>query len=169
MKRASVFLTAATLLAMGCGGPKATITGIVTYKDQPIHEGNIVFTPESGGRPISAIIKDGKYTAEKVPTGPAKVTVTSMYMKGGAANTFAAKKGAGKGGGGAPELTKRIGGPPKDAPLPPEARAMMERRSSMADESKKGVKIPDHYADPERSGLTYTVEAGQQTKDFKLE
>ncbi len=170
MKRASVFLTAATLLAMGCGGPKATITGTVTYKNQPIHEGNIVFTPESGGRPISAIIKDGKYTAEKVPTGPAKVTVTSMYMKGGVTNTFAAKKGAAKGGGGgAPELTKKIGGPPADAPLPPEARAMMERRSSMADESKKGVKIPDHYADPERSGLTYTVEAGQQTKDFKLE
>jgi hypothetical protein len=62
-----------------------------------------------------------------------------------------------------------MGGPPADAPLPPEARAMMERRSSMADESKKGVKIPDHYADPEKSGLTYTVEAGPQTKDFKLQ
>jgi hypothetical protein len=153
MKRASVFLTAATLLAAGCGS-KATITGTVTYKDQPIHEGNIVFTPESGGRSVGAVIKDGKYTAEKVPTGPAKVTVTSMYAQGA---------------GGPQELTKKMGGPPADAPLPPEARAMMERRSTMASESKKGVKIPDHYADPEKSGLTYTVEAGPQTKDFKLQ
>jgi len=169
MKRASVFLTAATLLAVGCGS-KATITGTVSYKDKPIPEGNIVFTPESGGRPVSAVIKDGKYTAEKVPTGPAKVTISSMYMKGADTNTPLAKKGVAKGvGGGPPELTKKLGGPPEDAPLPPEARAMMERRASMADPSKKGMKIPDHYADPEKSGLTYTVQSGQQTKDFKLE
>lgn len=173
MKRASVFLATATLLAVGCGS-NATITGTVTYKDKPIHEGNIVFMSEGGGRPVSAVIKEGKYTAEKVPTGPAKVTVTSMYMKGGVTNTFAAKKGAGKGagkagGGGAPELTHKMEGPPPDAPMPPEARRMMEKRGNMADDSKKGVKIPDRYADPDKSGLTYTVQPGQQTKDFKLE
>jgi hypothetical protein len=162
MKRASVFLAAATLLALGCGS-KATITGTVTYKGQPIHEGGIVFAPESGGRPVSAIIKDGKYTAEKVPPGPAKVSITSMYSK--EATGFAAKMG----GGGTPELTKKMEGPPPDAPLPPEARRMMEKRSTMGEESKKGVKIPDKYADPDKSGLTYTVQPGSQTKDFNLE
>jgi len=85
MKRTFVvFVVGVTLLAAGCGS-KATITGTVTYQGKPIPQGYIVFYPDSGARPVNAPIIDGKYTAEQVPTGPAKVSITSLYMEGAAA------------------------------------------------------------------------------------
>lgn len=153
MKRTSVsfFILTLAIPAVGCGS-KATVTGTVTYKDKPIPSGTILFAPDSGAPSVNAPINDGKYTAERVPTGPAKVSITSVYTEGEA--QFMAKKMGGK------------MGPPKDAPIPPEARKAFEEESTQL---KKGIKIPDQYGDPATSGLTFTVKSGRQTKDFKLE
>jgi hypothetical protein len=35
-------------------------------------------------------------------------------------------------------------------------------------EGKKGVKIPDNYADAQKSTLTYTVVGGEQTHNIDL-
>jgi hypothetical protein len=144
-----VFIVGGALLTAGCGG-KGTVAGTVKYKGTPIPSGTIMFTPESGVGLINAPITDGKYAADNVPTGTAKVTVTSMYTPRNS-NPMMGPKGKGK-------MT-----PPADAP--PEARKAFEKKT----EYKKGLKIPDKYADPEQSGLTYTVQSGMQTKDFNLE
>jgi hypothetical protein len=163
MKRTFVvFVVGVTLLAAGCGS-KATITGTVTYQGKPIPQGYIVFYPDSGARPVNAPIIDGKYTAEQVPTGPAKVSITSLYMEGGGGPPMARQLE------GSPEMISKMGGPPQDAPIPPEARERMAQGAASFGQFKKGIKIPDRYGDPEQSGLNYTVGAGQQTKDFKLD
>jgi hypothetical protein len=96
---------------------------------------------------VSAPINDGKYSADKVPTGPAKIAVTSFIVDPAVD----------------PKLGRRVA-PPKDAPIPPEVRKSFEGGG----EGKKGIKIPVEYGDPAKSGLTYTVESGQQTHDIKL-
>jgi hypothetical protein len=167
MKRTSIVvcIAGAALLGVGCGS-KAAITGTVTYQGKPIPAGYIVFTPESGAPAVNAPINDGKYTAEKVPTGPAKVTVTSLYMEDKASNLKANRMGAGT----MPaEAMAKMGAPPKDAPIPEEARERMSRGAASFTQSKKGLKIPDKYGDPAKSGLTYTVQPGSQSKDFNLE
>jgi hypothetical protein len=152
MKRTSILLFTVNLLlwTAGCGG-KGTITGTVTYKGTPIPAGTILFVPSNGGPSVNAPINDGKYTAEKVPTGRAKVSITSMYVQQTSASPMM--------------MMGAKSGPPLDAPIPPEARKAMEEGMK----PKKGLQIPDKYADPAQSGLTYTVRSGQQTKDFNLE
>ena len=68
-----------------------------------------------------------------------------------------------------PEVISKMGAPPADVPIPPEAREMMARGAASFGQAKKGLKIPDKYADPAKSGLSYIVQPGQQTKDFNLE
>jgi hypothetical protein len=150
MRRTAVLLFAAGLVlaAAGCGS-KGTITGTVTYKGTPIPSGTILFTPDSGAPPVNAPIKDGKYTAERVPVGAVKVTITSMYVERPSS----------------PMMVMNKKGPPEDAPIPPEARQAFQQSAP----GKNGLKIPAKYADVAQSGLTYTVQSGQQTKDFNLE
>jgi hypothetical protein len=155
MRRNRVWLVVPLLLlaATGCRS-KATITGTVTYKGTPIPEGSVMFIPQDGSPVVSAVINDGKYTAEKVPVGPTKVAVASLYNAGGPMD-IGTKMMMGGG---------KNSAPPPDSGLPEEARKMLAGRSA-----KRGLKIPDKYSDLENSGLTYTVTGGSQTKDFNLD
>jgi hypothetical protein len=144
----SLFLSGLLLLALGCGS-KGTITGTVTYKGTPIPAGTIVFAPDSGEPSVNAPIADGKYTIDKVPPGPAKVAVSSTYSEGLISPIQV--------------MLQKSGGKPAED-MPEGARKLMEG----AAHAKKGVKIPDDYADPATSGLTYTVKDGKQTHDIDL-
>ncbi|HJZ94316.1 MAG TPA: hypothetical protein VKE40_25860 [Gemmataceae bacterium] len=68
-------LTAAALLA-GCGGrPTYKVTGTVSWKGQPIADGQINFLPEDGNvHPATAKILNGRYEAH-VPAGRMKVEI----------------------------------------------------------------------------------------------
>ena len=151
MTRRSVSLLVAglLLLVVGCGS-RGTVTGTVSYKGQPIPAGTIVFTPDSGEPAVNAPIADGKYTADKVPPGPAKVSVSSTVAEGGGMTPMQMA------------LQKSGGKPPED--MPEGARKLMEGAAN----AKKGIKIPEDYGDPAKSGLTYTVKGGKQTQDFDL-
>mgnify|MGYP001426170676 CR=1 FL=1 len=138
-------------LTVGCGS-KGTISGTVTYKGTPLAAGSVVFVPGKEGPSITAPIIDGKYTVEKVPVGSAKIAVMSISTEG--TDSFMTQI-----------MTGGKGGPPKDAPMPEEARKLFEGGGG---QTKKGVKIPEQYNDPEKSGLTYTVESGNQTHDIPL-
>ena len=141
------------LLAVGCAS-KGTITGTVSYQGKPIPEGSVMFIPEGGGPVATGIINDGKYTAEKVPVGPAKVAITSLYNAGEKENAMAQMiQGGGKGGG------------PPPGTMPEEARQFFSGGGA----PKKGLKIPEKYSDLKNSPLTYTVTGGSQTKDFNLD
>jgi hypothetical protein len=52
------------------------VSGSIAYDGKPIEAGSIIFTPADGNGPTAgAEIKGGKYTATRVPVGPAKVEV----------------------------------------------------------------------------------------------
>ena len=67
---------AAVLALTGCGGtPTYKVSGQVTWKGQPVGDGQINFLPEDGNvHPATAKIVNGRYEAQ-VPAGRMKVEV----------------------------------------------------------------------------------------------
>lgn len=64
----SVFLFAALSLCLGCGesGPaNYKLSGTITYKGNPIPEGEVFLRPVGGGPGGFGFIKDGKYETVK--------------------------------------------------------------------------------------------------------
>ena len=75
----------AFLSCVGCGsgGTGASLSGPVTLDGQPIASGNLQFMPATGeGQPVSAEVKDGKYSATDVPLGKVKVMVQAFKQVG---------------------------------------------------------------------------------------
>jgi len=151
-KCVSLFLPGLLLLTVGCGS-KGTITGNVSYKGTPITAGTILFVPENGAPQVSAPITEGKYTAEKVPPGPAKVAITSDYTGPMALTPMQRAMQGGMGKGPAGEI--------------PEGPKKLLEGAAQAKE-KKGVKIPEKYASPSTADLTYTVKGGSQEHNIDL-
>ncbi len=75
---------------IGCGGamaptfPSAKVGGMVTLDGKPIAEGTLQFIPGEGskGQTASGQIRDGKYSAENVPTGKLKVLPNAVKKTG---------------------------------------------------------------------------------------
>jgi hypothetical protein len=79
----SLWVAAAVLMAAGCGGGAGEVSGTVTFDGKPIEQGSIKFTPEDGKGPTTGdAIKDGKYSVQKVPLGPAKVSISGVKATG---------------------------------------------------------------------------------------
>ncbi|MBA4190200.1 MAG: hypothetical protein C0467_19620 [Planctomycetaceae bacterium] len=70
----------------GCGGGGSDLgdlSGAVTYDGKPVEDGAISFIPVDGKSPTAGgTIKDGKYTATKVPVGATKVSITAVKVIG---------------------------------------------------------------------------------------
>jgi hypothetical protein len=132
----------------------ATVSGKVTYKGAPLKGGYVTLVTATGISRPGGISEDGSYTIDNVPTGPVKIAVDTESIK--------PRSSAGKGGMAPP---KKYGPPPgaeqPSAPAykPPDPTAGADRY----------VAIPQKYADPEKSGLTYTVKSGSQTHDIPLD
>ena len=141
-------------LTAGCGrNPRsvehADVSGKVSFQGKPLPGGRIAFVTVKGGFPSSATInEDGTYKIS-APIGDVQIGVDNGMLR-----PMGGGKGPGKG-----------GGPPKGMshPKPPGANEAKE-------EPVKGrfVNIPSEYADPGRSGLTFTVKPGSQTHDIEL-
>jgi hypothetical protein len=144
------------LTAAGCGGT-ATVSGKVSYKGTPLTGGVVLFVADQKGTYRSEIGEDGSYRIDKVPTGPWKIAVDTSMAQAPPAGQKGPPGGVGK------------MMPPKDTALPESAKGGMydpERKAP----SRNAVKIPDHYANPETSKLTYTVTGGgSQQFDINLE
>lgn len=92
MKHSSVIVTFVLSLALsGCGsteaGPDRTIvTGKVTFKGEPVQQGQIWFLPQAGREApqAGAQIVDGKYYVKNkggVPIGSCQVKITAEQTK----------------------------------------------------------------------------------------
>jgi hypothetical protein len=130
----------------GCGGGNGDVFGRVTFKGEPLPNGRVTFLGQAGAKEVfSSEILQGSYTIEGIPVGPVKITVETFQQ--------AAAK---------PPPTNIPGGIPphiKGMPLPGALPAAPE----------KHVAIPLRYGNMEKSGLSYTVTAGQQQHDLHLQ
>ncbi len=137
------------VLAPACSGrikpPEYTdVSGKVLFKGQPLPGGRVTFVTTLGGFAASgAIDEKGNYKVH-APLGDVKIGVENDYLRPGSMGRGAPSK--------APRLGKRPDA--EDTGPPP---------------SGKYKPIPEKYANPERSGLTYKVVPGPNTFDIKLE
>ncbi|HJZ92336.1 MAG TPA: hypothetical protein VKE40_15780 [Gemmataceae bacterium] len=161
---ASLFLVCGLLL-VGCKKTNqfapAKLSGKVTYGGAPVTAGTMIFHAADGSQFPTMIGSDGSYGIE-LPVGEMVVTIETESVNPKRkvpvydANT-AGSGGFGKlygksGGGGGPGRKKTEDSTPEGA-------------SSSAE---LYVKIPARYADKGKSGLTVTLAAGSNKKDFDL-
>lgn len=147
LQRSSLFLLCGPLLLAGCGGSQGTVSGKVLYLGKPLPAGNVTFIPEKGGALTAEIKEDGSYTISKVPIGPAKITVETQSVRPPAQGGFA------------PPM------PPKDA-IP--SGVDPSKLPGFQGQAKKYVQIPEPYSDPQKSGLSHTVESGKHEHTIEL-
>jgi hypothetical protein len=128
-------------LAAGCGAGTGNVSGKVTYNNgTPLPGGTICFFGPGGKVTRAKIQGNGTYAATDVPVGPVKVAV---------------------------------------APATPPRRRLGKSRSPFAKEggaeeaaeespSKKYVKVPKKYLNPDTSELKLTVVPGDQPFDVDV-
>ena len=129
---------------IGCGGGPATVSGTVTYKGAPVTGGSITLhfdgdKPPAGG----SIDGNGKYAIQSTTLGKASVSIETESQRSMM-----------------PKQTDIAS--PKDG-MPPEVTKMPGGGAATV-----YVKIPEKYSDAKRSGLTWDVKSGQQTKNWEL-
>src|SRR5262249_39578666 len=119
----------------------------------------VVFTNADGkGTQEAEIQPDGSYKIERMPAGPARVAVMTTPVGGGGGQTGP----PGRGGGGPPNP---MAPPPHNVPPGVHPGKLY---GGGQPETKKAVKIPETYADQEKSGLKFTVVRGANEWDIPL-
>jgi hypothetical protein len=128
----------------GCGPATGTVSGTVTYKGTKLKGGNVTFVSTEGKPSKSTTIQpDGTYMIVGVPAGAVKICVETQSLNPGVGSNT-----------------------PKNEPPPGQKSPYGKRKQDNAD---LYVEIPDTYAQPETTKLTYTVTSGKQEKSITLD
>ncbi len=148
---------------------RASVTGAVSYKGQPVKAGTVYFVYDEGGQYTADLMPDGTYQFMDVPTGNVKVVVsTEAFNPEQRPQSYTQKQKQVSGGYGKSmkEYDAKMGrgGPDKKGADQP-AGLSREKKEELA---KVYVKIPKKYASEKDTPLTYTVETGKQVKDLNL-
>ncbi len=152
-RMAALFALAGLFGSMaGCGGdaiPRGSVKGQVKIGDKNLTAGTVLFTAKDKKATGSAVIdQNGNYEMKDAPVGEVMVSVTVPKVMG-------------------------IGGKMPQMPNAPADAGMkaggvdMTAGTGMIDPSKV-VPIPEKYADPDSSLLTFKVEKGAQTHNITL-
>lgn len=130
---------------------RATVKGKVTFAKKNLTAGSVMFHGQNNITGSAVIDKNGNYVMNDAPLGDVTITLTVPKLPPGG-------------------VTMMRGGPGM--------KAMKDMKSVNPDNPSQGimtsempsqpVPIPDKYAKPETSGLTYKVEKGEQTHDITL-
>lgn len=149
-----VFLAVAVALLVGAGGcsqPRSRVHGTVHYQGKPLSGATVIFlAPDNQAYPASTKA-DGSYEIAGVPRGQIRVSIQV---------------------------------PPPPSPPRPEPRAkgrdaLAKREASEDDTGKKArlppeppgppaARIPSHYGDPNRSGLSFELKSPEQEYPIDL-
>lgn len=122
----------------------AVVTGKVLYKGKPLPGGRVMFVTAKWGFTSSGVIDENGQYEIKSPVGDVNIAVDNRILQ-------AQKKEKGKT---QPKKSPSAKLPGAELPPPPKG---------------KYVKIPEKYADPGKSGLSFKVEKGTQTHDITLD
>ena len=155
--------------AVGCTrSDRASLTGAISFKGQPVKAGTVYFMYEKGGQYQSDLKPDGSYQFMDVPPGNVKVLVeTETFNPEQKPQSYKAKqmsRAYDKGLNEYDAMMAKNRAAKKDAaaegpPLPQDKKAAL---------AKVYVKIPRKYASEKTTPLTYTVEPGRTVKNFDL-
>jgi len=131
-------------LSVGCTSSKgrAIVKGQVTFDGTPLPSGSVTFSGANNATG-TATIEDGKYVMNDAPLGEVKITVTAPPPLPMGPRPGTVDKGS----------------------VDPEHP---ERRIPIMSPLTKRLPIPEKYASPATSGLTFKVERGEQTHDINL-
>jgi hypothetical protein len=144
-------LFGALIVSAGCGTgtpQRASVKGKVTLSGKHLTAGSVMFFGKDAST-SAPIDKDGNYAMLDAPIGEVQVTVTVPKMSPGAVM-----------------MMKRM-----------KTSTALKNTKSVDPETGKSISmamptnvvpIPDRYADPSTSGLSYKVEPGEQTHDIPL-
>lgn len=150
---AVLVLPGVLFLSAGCAHrTKAVVKGKVAFFGKNLTAGTVAFQSQDGKRIGSGTIDfNGNYTVPDAPVGPCTVVVRVPHVS----RMPSGMKGGPK--------------PPGNMPpmRPPGGDAGADESAPLVDPSKI-VEIPGKYAKAETSGLTYTVEPGEQNFDITL-
>jgi hypothetical protein len=131
-----------SLALAGCTGPTAgEVRGKVTFKGQPVLSGQLSVV-SADGRVESCSIDDGLYFLRRAPVGQAQVAITGATYVPQPDQDLKEK------------MMKRAREPKSDKPEPTTP--------------ENPGQVPAKYMNPQTSGLTLEVKAGQQVHDFDL-
>jgi hypothetical protein len=150
LRRLGRWGTLLALLALagmsGCGSHTGNVSGKVYYNGQLLKGGSVTFVSTTPGKPsgTTQINEDGTYTMPPVGAGLVKICVDTSALK--------------------PLPKDRA---PKYSP-PPGQTAPGGLGGPREDTSKRYTRIPEQYADPDKSGLTLEVKGGAQEHDIQL-
>jgi hypothetical protein len=171
----SVFLfvlVCGVVALVGCSRPTGTISGKVTYKGEPVKIGNISFVSTEGQTTVSAILaEDGTYTIPTISVGSCKVCVDTSSFNPKTTSSAKGSYGAKGGKDGKEGKSDKVEPKPLDPSTSkiPEGYHPSNPMDTPASKNKaRYTAIPEKYAKPESTDLTYTVVAGSQTFDIEL-
>jgi hypothetical protein len=145
----------AILGTSGCAPSTGSVSGTVTYKGKNLPYGRVLFVCADGTVVSGRINTDGTYTIPQAPVGLARVAVRCLeeampVLTSVDPSDLPGGKGTGFSG---------------NAPQGP----MMIQSAEKPNSRPKPMRIPDHFQQAEKSGLTYEIRRGDQTYDIKLE
>lgn len=116
----------------------ATLTGTITYKDAPIEFAMVIVQGDNDVTTTGKVGDDGKYKVENVPLGTVKIAV----------NTQAGQSDF---------QTKSM----------QQNSAALDPKATKKPTLPKFVDVPQKYFDVKTSGLTTTIQKGENTFDIK--
>jgi hypothetical protein len=141
------------LCSIGCGPPeRAVVKGKVMIGDTPLSVGSVTFTAKDNSQASATIERDGTYELLDAPLGETKITVMVPQLPPGGLEMMRKMKNN-------PGAKESESVDPNDA---------SKKISIMGDIPDTYVPVPPKYADINQSGLTYTVQRGEQTHDIQL-
>jgi hypothetical protein len=142
------------------------VTGKVSYQGKPVKGGTVSFQSSDGGQSFWGEIKeDGTYEVPKILGGAYKVCVETDSLKPPPNPTASYSGMKGK----QPNQPKEgKGGAPADAHVPEGYTPSAPPGAKQAENKKRYVQIPDKYATPAKTDLSFTANGGAETFDIEL-
>jgi len=135
------------VLTSGCGPGVGSVTGKVFYQGKLVKGGNVTFVSTEGRPSLSATInEDGTYSVPKISGGAVKICVDTKSLN--------------------PGMAKAMKYSPPAGMKAPEGLNAGESAEKLA---KRYTPIPPKYGSPDTTTLTYTVKAGAQEHDIKMD
>lgn len=135
----------ALLVGSGCGPSTGTVTGKVTFNGQPVNLGTVTIHNENGQVASSLLNEAGEFRITNIKPGLVRITVVTHPS--------------------VPPGLQLVEQPP------PPASAVYQpsgTKGGVFTSKRRYLWIPERYTHPDHSGLTLTVESGEQSKDLVL-